>query len=162
MSKYFSDLQLLLVLLTTTYIFLLGRFHTQLSLAGIPWFCHAQYFRFSNPIQDSSLQLSTSAYDSSWRNSFLDSRAFLSHEGDSNTFFVFLTLKPEPRCQSCQVLPLSVAETCPSHSNTCASTFWFWWFPPELKVFFNSFSKVGSWVQYCPEDTTPLASNIFY
>jgi hypothetical protein len=71
-------------------------------------------------------------------------QVFLAMDGDSTTpFLLFLSLKPEPRAQSSQVLLIATAEICLPSSNKLSSAFWRWWFPCMLRFFFkNSFSQV--------------------
>ena len=152
MSKGSSDLQFLSALLTATHFSLLGWLHIW-SAAIL-----SRYLRTLSPPTFWSLQ-SHSGFIFSV--SFNDVSAIpLTHawphwlsllkEGDSSTSFQYWlqNQKHETRGWSCQVLLLAEARTWPSHSNTSALAFCWWWFPLLLKHFFNSFSQVGSLAEW--------------
>lgn len=119
MSKCYSDLQLLLALMTTAHLFRLGWFHSLLAalLGRYPQLWHLQYLGVSKTMQASPSQLhrglsgppcrgepwyspGLSGFPESWGR-FHDS------------FLLSLILTPEPHDKSCQVLLLAGAGTWP-------------------------------------------------
>ena len=114
MSKYSSDLQLLSALLTAAHFFFFGWFHYLLAaflgrypmaLTSLPsWSLHGNPgFTFTASCNGLSGPPCRDIPDT-----HLVSATLLSHgRRFLNSFLLFLTLKPEPHGQSCQVLLLA-------------------------------------------------------